>query len=118
MSAQELEFGKTEVLKSKVECGALIHVSSDTLCPSPHDDPKDNRMEAYNAMRVDEKGAALYTAYSPTLLDLYRKNPVAVRKALECQAHRTRNEEINTFFARIFSWPSRIRVRLSLASVS
>ena len=118
MSAQELEFGQTEVLKLEVECDALIHVSADTLCPSPHDDPKDSRMKAHNATRVDEKGAALYTAYSPTLLDLYRQNPVAVRKALECQAHRTRSEEINAFFAHIFSWPSRIRVWLSVASVS
>jgi hypothetical protein len=47
--------------------------------------------------------AGTRATHTPTLLELYRQDPVAVRQGIQRQAHRARNACIRGFVARCFS---------------
>jgi hypothetical protein len=100
MSAQELVFGQNEVLKLDDARGAVANVRSDDVRLTRHDTPNECMVKAGNTIALDGKRADSVAAFPPTLLELYRQDPVAVRMGIERQAHRARNKKISTFFAR------------------
>jgi hypothetical protein len=102
MSAQEFVLGKLEMLKLDAARDDTVRVRSGDVWLTRHNDPNDHIMKASHAMPLNGTGLTLITACQPTLLELYRQNPAAVRKAVECQAHRARNEAIHAIFARLF----------------
>jgi len=53
-------------------------------------------------MPLNGEGATIITAYQPTLLEVYRHDPIAARKEMRHPAHRACNEDIRAFFAGVF----------------
>jgi hypothetical protein len=102
MSAQEFVLGKSEMLKLDVGDRAKVGVHSGDVWLTQHNDPNDNIVKTGHAMPLSGEGVTINMAYQPTLLELYRQDPIAVRKQIERQAHRARNEDIRAFFARLF----------------
>jgi hypothetical protein len=102
MSAQGFVLGMNETLTLNAERGATVRVRSGDVWLTQHNDPKDHMLKTGHAVPLGGGGATLITAYQPTLLELYRQDPVAVREQITRSAHRARNEDIRAFFARFF----------------
>lgn len=49
-----------------------------------------------------DKATTPATASEPTLLDLYRKDPFAVRERIEREARRARSQHVGEWISRIF----------------
>jgi hypothetical protein len=102
MSAQGFILGMNETSKLNAERGATVRVRSGHVPLTRRHDSKDHILNAGDAVPLGGGGAAMITTYQPTLLDLYRQDPVALREQITRRAHRTRNEDIGAFFARFF----------------
>lgn len=102
MSTQEFALGNGAMLKLNAANIAAVHVRSGHVWLTQPSDPKDHMLKAGDVMPLSGAGATIITAYEPTLLDLYRQDPVAVREQITRSAHRARNEDIRAFFARFF----------------
>ncbi|MGA8051612.1 MAG: DUF2917 domain-containing protein [Burkholderiales bacterium] len=102
MSVQEFALGIGEMLKLGAARGAAVRVRSGDVWLTQHGDRKDHMLKTGDTMPLNGEGTAIITAYQPTILELYREDPIAVRKAVEHQARRARNNDIGAFFARVF----------------
>jgi hypothetical protein len=105
MSVQEFALGIGEMLKLGASHGASVRVRSGDVWLTQHNDRKDHMLKTGDTMPLNGEGTAIITAYQPTLLELHRKDSVAVRKAIEHQVRRARNNDIGAFFARLFCKP-------------
>jgi hypothetical protein len=103
MSAQELVLGKNELSALDVPRGTEVRVRSGCVWLTQHKDANDHILKTGDAMSLSGAGTTIVTAFEPTLLDLYRQDPVALREQLTRRAHRARNAEIGAFFARLFT---------------
>ena len=52
---------------------------------------------------ASRQGTILIGAFEPSLLELYRTDPFAVRQEVERRARRVRADAVLAFFARIFA---------------
>lgn len=102
MSAQGLVLGTREMSKLNAARGATVHVRSGCVWLTQHNDPKDHILNPGDAMALNGRGVTIVTALEPTLLDLYRQDPVAVREQIRRRARRARSEGIRAFFVRLF----------------
>lgn len=102
MSAQGLVLGTKEMSKLNAGRGATVRVRSGCVWLTQHNDPKDHILNRGDAMALNGAGGAIVTAFEPTLLDLYRQDPVALREQIRRRARRARSEDIRAFFARVF----------------
>ena len=102
MSAQGFVLGMDETSKLNAERGATLRVRSGHGPQIRHKDPKEHILVTGGAMPLGGGGAAMIAAHQPTLLDLYRQDPVALREQITRRAHHARNDEIGAFFARFF----------------
>ena len=105
MSAAEFVLGKNETLKLNVERKTAVPVHRGNVRPLRLNVPKDRLAKAGGVVPLEDEGDATITAHAPTLLELYREDPIAVRQEIERRVHRARNEEIRAFLARFFSAP-------------
>ena len=102
MSAREFALGMHETSKLIAERGAGVRIRSGYGSLTRHKDPKEPSLTTGDAMPLGGGGAAMITACQPTLLELYRHDPVALREQITRRAHRARNEDIGAFFGRFF----------------
>lgn len=103
MGAREFEINQGAVLKIEAREGDSLHVRFGDVWVTQHKDSKDYVLKTGDSMTLSGKGATLATAFKPTLLDLYRKDPLAVREQLERKARRARAEYIGAMLRGIFS---------------
>ena len=96
MGAREVEFDQTTVLR----IGALSRVG---YIRTRKTDPE--RCLPRNADSIARSGKAANSAaaYESPLLDLYRKNPSAVRERVEREARKARAEFVGEWLRRIFA---------------
>jgi DUF2917 family protein len=90
MSARELEISQGAWLKIDAREGDSLHVRFGDVWVTQYKDSKDYLLKTGDSMVLSGKGVTLATAYKPTLLDLYRKDPLAVREQIERAARRAR----------------------------
>jgi hypothetical protein len=102
MSAQEFVLGASQTLKLNAERAATAPIRFGKAWLTQHHGPKDHALKTGHAMPLKGGAAAMITAYEPTLLEIYRRDPVAVRWAIEDQAHHARGEAMRACFARLF----------------
>jgi hypothetical protein len=102
MNAREFALGMHETSKLIAERGAAVRIRSGYGSLTQHNDPKDHILNAGDAMPLSGGGATMITACQPTLLELYRHDPVVLREQITRRAHRARNDDIGAFFARFF----------------
>ena len=102
MSAQEFVLGNGEMLKLDTARGAAVRVRTGVVWLTQLNDRKDHILKTGHAMPLNGEGVAIITAYQPTVLELYRRDPAVLREAVEGQAHRARNAAIRAFFIRLF----------------
>ena len=98
MSARELEISQGAWLKIDAREGDSLHVRFGDVWVTQHHDTNDYLLKTGDSMVLSGKGVTLATAYKPTLLDLYRKDPVAVREQVERAARRARARTIWALF--------------------
>jgi hypothetical protein len=91
------------MLKIDALAGDSLHVRFGNVWVTQHEDPKDYLLKTGDSMTLSGKGATLATAHKPTLLDLYRKDPLAVRQQLEREARRTRVREMWALLRHMFA---------------
>jgi hypothetical protein len=102
MSARGFVLGMNETPKLNAERGAAVRVRCSDVRPTRHKDPKDGTLNIGDAVGPGGGGAARITAHQPTLLELYRQDPVALCEQITRRVHRARNDDIRAFFARLF----------------
>jgi len=102
MSTQGFVLGMNEISTLNAARGAAVRVRSGSVWLTQRNDPKYHILKTGDAMPLHGAGATIVTAYEPTLLELYRQDPVAVRVEISRLAHHARNEGIRAFFARFF----------------
>jgi len=102
MSAQEFMLGNGEMLKLDTARGAAVRVRTGVVWLTQHNDRKHHILKTDHAMPLNGEGVAIIAAYQPTVLELYRQDPAAVREAVEREANRARNAAIRAFFGRFF----------------
>lgn len=102
MSAQELVLGMNETSTLNAERGATVRVRSGCVWLTRHNDQKDHILNTGDAMPLSGGGATMITAFQPTLLELYRQDPGALREQVTRSVQRARNEGIRALFVRIF----------------
>lgn len=102
MSVREFILGMNEMSTLNAVRGAALRVHSSHVPLTRRQDQMDHNLNAGDTVPLNGGGAAMITAYQPTLLELYRQDPVALREQITRRAHRARNEDIGAFFARFF----------------
>ncbi len=102
MSAPGLVLGMNETSTLNAARGATVRVRSGRVWLTQHNDTKDYILNTGDTMALAGAGTTIVTAHEPTLLDLYRQDPVALREQITRRSHRARNAEIRAFFARLF----------------
>jgi hypothetical protein len=90
MRPGELEIRQGAWLKIDAREGDSLHVRFGDVWVTQHEDSKDYMLKTGDSMILSGKGVTLATAYKPTLLDLYRKDPLAVREQVERAARLAR----------------------------
>jgi hypothetical protein len=91
------------MLKIDALAGDRLRVRAGDVWVTQHGDSRDYLLKAGDSMTLSGKGATLATAYKPTLLDLHREDPFAVRQQIEREARRLQARELRAFFRRIFA---------------
>lgn len=76
------------------------------------EDPNDYILRDRGAVTLNGHGAAIVTAYKPTLLELYGTDPIGVRQAFERAARAQRSADVNAACGRLFSSLKRRVARL------
>ncbi len=102
MSAQEFVPGMNDVFRLNAQGGTAAVLRWGSGRPTRRRDPQDRTPTAGDAKPVGGGDAATISACEPTLLELYRQDPVAVRMEISRLAHRARNDGIRACFARLF----------------
>lgn len=102
MSAEGFVLETRGMLKLNVERGATVRVRSGCAWLTQPSDPKDHILNPGDTTALNGAGGAIVTALEPTLLELYRQDPVAVREQVRHRARRARSGDIRAFFARLF----------------
>jgi len=103
MGAREFEISQGAMLKIEALEGDSLRVRSGDVWVTQHGDARDYLLKTGDSITLSGKGATLATAYKPTLLDLYRKDPLAVREQIEREARRAQVREMRALFRRIFA---------------
>jgi len=103
MGAREFEVNRGAVLKIEALEGDSLHVRFGDVWVTQHKDSKDYLLKAGDSMTLSGKGVTLATAFEPTLLDLYRKDPFAVREQVQRGARRARAQKMRALFRHIFA---------------
>jgi hypothetical protein len=96
MGAREVEFDQTAVLR----IGALSRVG---YIRTRKTDPERYLAQNGDSTAASGKAAIPAAAYESPLLDLYRKNPSAVRERVEREARKARAEFVGEWLRRIFA---------------
>lgn len=102
MSAQEFAPGMNAMFKLNAGRGATVRVRSGTVWLTQHNEPKDHILNTGDGLSLGGGGAAMIGACQPTLLELYRQDPAALREQITRWSHRARDDGIRAFFARFF----------------
>ncbi len=102
MSTQELALGNGAMLKLNTANLAAVRVRSGQVWLTHPGGPEDHMQKAGESMPLKGEGTAIITEYQRILLELYRKDPAAVRQEIARRARRARSEGIRAFFARRF----------------
>ena len=95
MGAREFEFDQTAVLR----IGALSRVG---YIRTRKTDPERYLPRNGDSISPSGKAAIPAVAYESPLLDLYRKNPSAVRERVERDARRARAQFVGEWIRRVF----------------
>lgn len=96
MGAREIEFDQTAVLRT----GAFSRVG---YIRTRKMDPERDLTRNGDSIAPSAKAANPAAAYESPLLDLYRKNPSAVRERVEREARKARAEFVGEWLRRIFA---------------
>lgn len=102
MSAQGFVLGMNAASTLNIERGSAVRVGTGDARLARHNELEDDTLTAGDALPLPGVGAAMISAQHPTLLELYRQDPIAVREQITRRARRARNEGIRAFFARFF----------------
>ena len=103
MGAREFEVTRGAVLKIEAREGDSLHVRLGDVWVTQHKDSKDYLLKTGDSMTLSGKGVTLATAFEPTLLDLHRKDPFAVREQVEREARRARVQKMRVLFRHILA---------------
>ena len=95
MGARELEFDQTAVLRF----GTFSRVG---FIRTRKTDPERQLLGNGDSIATSGKAAIPAAAYESPLLDLYRKNPSAVRERVERDARRARAQFVGEWIRRVF----------------
>ena len=101
MGAREMEIAQGATLKIEAREGDRLQVRFGDVWVTQHRDFKDYLLKSGDSMTLNGKGAALATAYQPSLLDLHRKDPLAFRERVEREARRAQAQAIAAWFRKI-----------------
>jgi len=103
VGAREFEIDQGAMLKLEALEGDSLHVQSGEVWITQHEDSKDYLLKTGDSLTLSGKGATLATAHKPTLLDLYRNDPLAVREQIVREARRAQAQAIKAWFQRVFA---------------
>jgi DUF2917 family protein len=76
MGAREFEMVKGAMLRIDPLAGDSLRVRSGEVWVTQSEDPNDYMLKTGDSLTLKGKGAMLAIAYKPTLLDLFRKDPL------------------------------------------
>ncbi|HEY7674371.1 MAG TPA: DUF2917 domain-containing protein [Burkholderiales bacterium] len=103
MVVREFDLKKGAMLKIQALEGDRLRVRFGDVWVTQHADSKDYLLKTGDSVTLTGRGATLATAYKPTLLDLYRKDPLAARKRVESKARRAPVQEMWSLFRQMFA---------------
>jgi len=92
-----------DTLISSEPCRACARARAGEVWPARPSGGKDAGTGFGHAPDCDGEAGMCTGAPGPTMLDLYRRDPAAVRQAVEQQAGRARNRAIRAFFVQLFT---------------
>lgn len=98
MDVREFEISQGAMLKIEALKGERLHVRFGEVWVTQHRDSKDYLLKTGDSMTLSGKGLTLATAYKATSLDLYRGDPLTVRKQAERKAGYARVQEVWALF--------------------
>jgi DUF2917 family protein len=105
MSAYALKTGET--LRIEPGRGTTVHIAGGNVWLTQHQDPQDYMLAKGASLALNGKGTTLVKAYEPTLLELYRADPVGVRGRIARAARRERAEAMHGLLASLLKVFSR-----------
>jgi DUF2917 family protein len=103
VGARELEIDQGAMLKLEALEGDSLYVRFGEVWVTQHEDSRDYLLKTGDSLTLSGRGATLATAHKPTLLDLYRNDPLAVREQIVREARRAQARAMKAWFRRIFA---------------
>jgi len=103
MDAREFRIDEGALVKIDAMEGDRLQVRAGEVWVTQHGDSNDYLLKTGSSMALRGGGVLLAMAYKPTLLDLYRSDPLAVREEIVREARRAQARAMKALFRKILA---------------